>query len=104
MKSVIATLSLLFLAQVTRAHGVPATITNYTKVITTTTDYVIHTVGYPDTDFDNLIGVSSIQDLTRKIRVLKYSFSVGNCGKDVEVYTKLDGSAVLSHKVVGCAL
>lgn len=103
MKSIITITTILVTAQFASAHGVPPLVDNYTKTIVSASDYAAHTVGYPETDFDNLIGISTVQDTARKIRVIKYKFSGTNCSKDLEIYTKLDGSAVLSHKVVGCA-
>lgn len=96
-------LTVLMASQFASAHGLPPTLANYTTTINTVYEYASHTVGYPETEFTNLVGVSSVQDTVRKIRVIKYSFSGANCAKNLEIYTKLDGSAVLSHKVVGCA-
>ena len=103
MKSILTSLTILMVAHIASAHGLHPTLANYTTTINTVYEYATHTVGYPETEFTNLVGVSSVQDTVRKIRVIKYSFSAANCAKDLEIYTKLDGSAVLSHKVVGCA-
>ena len=101
MKSIFTTAAILISGQLTSAHGLPPVLVNYAKTIELSYEYANHTVGYPETEFTNLVGVSSLQDANRKIRVIKYKFAA--CAKDLEVYAKLDGSAILSHKVVGCA-
>lgn len=102
MKSIITVIAILITAQFSSAHGVPPSVDNYTKTILLAADYAGDTVGYPETIFDSLVGISTIQDTARKIRVIKFKFTSTNCTKDLEIYAKLDGSAVLSHKVVGC--
>ncbi len=102
MKSVLIIIATLVSAQFAMAHGIPASILNANKSVELGADYVGDTVGYQVTMFDSLVGVSTLQDLTRKIRVIRFKFAGANCSKDIEVYTKLDGSAVLTHKVVGC--
>ena len=102
MKAILVTLALFVSAQFASAHALPPIVLNHTRTIELAADYVADTVGYPETTFDSLSAVSSVQDSTRKIRVIKFKFGAANCAKDLEVYTKLDGSAVLSHKVVGC--
>ena len=101
MKSIFTTAAILISGQLTSAHGLPPVLVNYAKTIELSYEYANHTVGYPEAEFANLVGVSSLQDATRKIRVIKYKFAT--CAKDLEVYAKLDGSSILSHKVVGCA-
>lgn len=101
MKSILTIAAILFSAQFASAHGLHPVLVNYAKTIELSYEYANHTVGYPETEFTNLVGVSTLQDATRKIRVIKYKFAT--CAKDLEVYAKLDGSAILSHKVVGCA-
>lgn len=101
MKTILTAFSILISATFASAHGLHPVLVNYAKTIELSYEYANHTVGYPETEFTNLIGVSSLQDATRKIRVIKYKFAT--CAKDLEVYAKIDGSAVLSHKVVGCA-
>lgn len=99
----ITTITAIFLAaQLASAHGVHPLVANYSKTLETAYDYALHNVGYSETDFDSLIGVSSVQDNVRKIRVIKYNFSGTNCAKNLELYLKLDGSAYLANKVVGC--
>lgn len=100
MKTILSISAILISAQFASAHGLHPVLVNYAKTIELSYEYANHTVGYPETEFTHLIGVSSLQDTTRKIRVIKYKFAT--CAKDLEIYAKLDGSAVLSHKVVGC--
>lgn len=102
MKSLATILTVLATAQVSFAHGTPPVVANYTTTIALATEYLIENVGYSEKIFDSLIGVSTLQDPARKIRVLRFRFADANCAKDLEVYTKLDGSAALANKVVGC--
>lgn len=103
MKSVYLTVAVLLASQFTLAHGVHPVLANYNKTIEGAYDYVTHNAaGYVEADFNNLVGVSTQQDLTRKIRLIRFRFSQPNCAKDIEVYAKLDGSAFLANKVVGC--
>lgn len=101
MKSIFTAAAIFISTQFASAHGLHPVLVNYAKTIELSYEYANHTVGYPETEFTNLVGVSSLQDTIRKIRVIKYKFVI--CAKDLEVYAKLDGSAILSHKVVGCA-
>lgn len=87
----------------TFAHGVHPVLANYNKTIEAAYEHALHNVGYSESDFSNLAGVLTQQDTTRKIRVIKFKFTQPNCAKDIEIYAKLDGSAFLSSKVVGCA-
>lgn len=103
MKSVIITAAILLTSQLSIAHGLHPVVANYLKGVEAASDYLGDNMSYSDADFNNLIGISTLQDLARKIRVIKFKFSAPTCAKDIEVYTKLDGSAVLSNKVVGCA-
>lgn len=103
MKSALTIISVLMTSHFVSADALHPLIANYSKTIGTVSEYALHKAGYTGIDFDGLVGVSSVQDTTRKIRVIKYKFATNNCAKDLEIYTKLDGSAVLSHKVVGCA-
>lgn len=102
MKQILTITALLISTQLAFAHGVHPLVANYAKTIEAGYEHALHNAGYSETDFDNLVGVSSTQDNVRKIRVLKYKFTAANCAKDLEVYVKLDGSAYLSNKVVGC--
>lgn len=101
MKAILTAAALLISTQLASAHGLHPVLVNYAKAIELSYEYANHTVGYPETEFTSLIGVSSLQDSARKIRIIKYKFAT--CAKDLEVYAKVDGSAILSHKVVGCA-
>ena len=103
MKILITFTAALLVSQISMAHGLHPVVANYNKTIEAAFEYVNHTVGYPVTEFDSLVGISTVQDATRKIRVIKFKFAAANCAKDIEVYAKLDGSAFLSNKVVGCA-
>ena len=100
MKSILTAAAILVSAQIASAHGLHPVLVNYAKAIELSYEYANHTVGYPETEFTSLVGTSTQQDAVRKIRVIKYKFAA--CAKDLEVYAKLDGSAILSHKVVGC--
>lgn len=102
MKQILTITVLLISSQLSFAHGVHPLVANYAKTIETGYEHALHNAGYSEKDFDNLTSVSTTQDTVRKIRVLKYKFSGANCAKDLEVYVKLDGSAYLSNKVVGC--
>ena len=103
MKILITLATVILASQISSAHGLHPVIANYNKTIEAAYDYLNHTVGYPETEFDSLVGISTLQDVTRKIRVIKFKFAATNCAKDIEVYAKLDGSAFLANKVVGCA-
>lgn len=103
MKSVLLTFALMLMSQMSIADNVHPVVANYNKTILASTEYLYHSLNYVPNDFNDLVGISTLQDTTRKIRVIKFKFSPAVCAKDVEVYTKLDGSAVLSNKVVGCA-
>ena len=102
MKSILVSLTVLIGTQFASADALHPVIANYAKTISAVAEYALHNAGYTGADFDNLLGISTVQDAARKIRVIKYKFTAANCAKDLEIYTKLDGSAVLSHKVVGC--
>lgn len=84
------------------AHGLHPVVANYGKGIELAADYLADAGGYSVTDFNNLIGTSTVQDTVRKIRVVRFRFTQALCTKDIEVYAKLDGSSILSQKVVGC--
>lgn len=102
MKTVITVLTILTTGLFASADALHPLIANHSKTIGTVAEYALHKANFTNADFDTLIGVSSVQDMVRKIRVVTYTFSGTNCAKNLEMYTKLDGSAVLSHKVVGC--
>ena len=103
MKSIFLTAAILLTSHLSVAHGVHPVLANYNKTIEGAYDYVTHNAaGYVEADFNNLVGVSTQQDLTRKIRLIRFRFSQSNCTKDIEVYAKLDGSGFLANKVVGC--
>lgn len=102
MKKIAITLALSLSSQLALAHGVHALVANHAKTIETAYEQALHKANYDETEFDNLVGVTSIQDASRKVRVIKYKFV--DCAKDLEIYMKLDGSAYYSNKVVGCAL
>lgn len=103
MKSIFLVAMILITSQITLAHGVHPVLANYNKTVEGAYDYITHNVaGYVEADFNNLVGVSTQQDLTRKIRLIRFKFAQPNCAKDIEVYAKLDGSAFLANKVVGC--
>lgn len=101
MKSILTVISVLITSHIASADALHPLIANYSKTIGTVAEHAMHKAGYTGADLDGLVGVSSVQDATRKIRVITYKFAT--CAKDLEIYTKLDGSAILSHKVVGCA-
>ena len=103
MKSIIVSVAVLISSLSVFADALHPNLISHMNSIKNVYEYALHTVGYPGTEFSNLIGTSSTQDLVRKIRVVKYNFTQENCAKNLEIYTKIDGSAVLSHKVVGCA-
>lgn len=103
MKYITAITSIFLSSQLALADNVHPLVANYSKTLVMAYEHALHNVGYTAADFDNLIGVSSVQDSTRKIRVIKYKFSGANCAKDLELYLKLDGSSYLANKVVGCA-
>lgn len=91
-----------FLALPAMAHGPHPIIEAFNKNIEDAYDSALHKVGYSEADFDDLAGVSIQQDVTKKVRIVRYRFVTAQCAKDLEVYYKLDGSAYLAHKVVGC--
>ena len=103
MKTLGTLVTTLLISQFSMADTTHPVVANYNKTIEAASDYLYHKVGYPLTEFDSLVGISTLQDATRKIRVIKFKFAAANCAKDIEVYAKLDGSAFLSNKVVGCA-
>lgn len=102
MKTVITVLTVLTTGFLASADALHPLIANHAKTIGAVAEYALHKANYANADFDTLVGVSSVQDTVRKIRVITYTFSGANCARNLEMYTKLDGSAVLSHKVVGC--
>ena len=103
MKKILTIIAIGLSSQLASAHGVHPLVANYAKALEAGYEYALHNAGYAETDFDNLIGASSIQDSTRRVRVIKFKFSTPNCAKDLEIYLKLDGSSYLANKVVGCA-
>lgn len=102
MKIFLAVLATMFLALPALAHGPHPIITAFNKTVEDAYDSVLHKVGYAESDFDDLISVAIQQDLTKKVRIVRYRFVKSQCAKDLEIYYKLDGSAYLAHKVVGC--
>lgn len=102
MKTTIIVLSVLTTGFFSSADALHPLIANHSKTIGAVAEYALHKANLTNAHFDTLVGVSSVQDTVRNIRVVTYRFSGTNCAKNLEMYTKLDGSAVLSHKVVGC--
>lgn len=102
MKSVKLFIAMFLYSQISFANEEHPVIASYNKTVSGAYEYLLHNAGYSAADFNNLVGASTQQDLIRKIRLIRFRFTQANCAKDIEVYTKLDGSAVLANKVVGC--
>ncbi|HPI39412.1 MAG TPA: hypothetical protein PLJ21_01325 [Pseudobdellovibrionaceae bacterium] len=102
MKLFLTLLIATFLAPPVMAHGPHPIITAFNKTVEDAYDSALHKVGYSEANFDDLAGVAIQQDLTKKVRIVRYRFVAAQCAKDLEVYYKLDGSAYLAHRVVGC--
>lgn len=102
MKFIKPLIAIMLFSQVSFADSEHPVLANYNKTVSSAYEYLLHNAGYSAADFNNLVGASTQQDLTRKIRLIRFRFAQTNCAKDIEVYAKLDGSAILANKVVGC--
>lgn len=104
MKSFVTLLVSSFLTFSAEAHGLHPIIIALSKTVEEAYDSALHKANYSDADFDNLAGITVLQDTTKKVRIVRYRFIASQCAKDLEIYYKFDGSSYLAHKVVGCAL
>jgi len=102
MKTVFLFSLLTITSSLSYAHGTHPLVESHTKNIETAYEMSLHHANYDETEFNNLTGIVTTQDLVRKVRVIKFVFSEKNCSKNIELYFKADGSDFLAHKVVGC--
>lgn len=102
MKVFLSFIAAIYLAFPALAHGPHPIINDFNKSIEEAYDSALHKVGYSESDFDDLSGMTIQQDSVRKIRIARFHFAAPQCAKNIELYFKLDGTSYLAHKVVGC--